>query len=436
MNQKNLKFSLKSITEYTNASPIRIIKILIGTLLTYLALRAYYYDFVTHAYLTPLFHYPLFPKLNWIINPTTIPYFFLGSLIFSSAMILEKKFPWSFIGYLICYIPIVSLDQTYYQDYQLAIIIICALLALTNTSNSKGIALKWEILSIRSLFSIILIWRGISYLYKDWLNGNVWTHIISSKFYYSPYLINVLESPILKTSIIILLPLFEITSAILPWKYPKYLIITTLYFIFYTNFYSYGTSLFDLNPIMIILGILSIAFIPNSTVTTVKNFITKYDYDQTQKSETPLSSKNKILKPLLLTFVIIQVLIPLNMYIFKDQIWYNSYPNFAWTMKQSTRIYSGHFIVVDPVTHKVIDRVIPKDQIKNSNSFITIAKKINKEFQDIYHFSPKIYGNFYIEINNRPRVPYTNPAIDLTKVDSKFEKHPHWILPPPAGYFD
>ena len=435
MNQENSNFNLKSITDQVSSTPLRFIKILLGILLTYFTLRAYYYDVIIYSYVIQTFRYPVWPQLNWIINTVTIPYFFLGSLICSIAIIFEKKFPWPFIGYLICFIPIVVFDQTYYQDYQLAIIITCVLLSLTNPSHNNRTSFKWELLSIKCLFSIILMWRGVAYLYTDWLNGDVWHHAVSTQLYYSPFLIKALQHPALTALIIALLPLLEITSAILPWKHPRYLIITWIYFIAYSIFYSYGNSIFGFNPIMSILGILSIAFIPTSLFEQLKIRLTKKYPQQSQSPTLSKPSRSRFLKPCLIIYVIIQLLLPFNIYVVKDQPWYNTIPSFAWTMKQESREYSGNFIIVDPVTNKVLDEVFAKDQIRYSSTILTMAKKINQEYQEAYHISPRVYGNISIKINNRPRVPYINPEIDLSKVDYKLERKPSWILPPPKGYF-
>ncbi len=442
-NQKNTSTSIENLilTPVINHSLI-LFKIMIGVLISFLAIRNIYFDFIHTAYINNTFYWPIWPQMAQHIPRSMFTYLNLGTLLFGIQIARQKWGAWSYFGYLICYLPLFTFNYTYYEDYQLLLITICVLLSLT--SHQKAIKSaqiqSWEILIFKLLFSSILLWRVIAYLNIAWLSGTTLKTVLAPTV-----LKNLLFSPSnwIIIAISISLPIFECCLALIPWKFPKLIpgLWIGLLLYFYTNIFF--DSEFQYSQMPLLLFALSTLFLPADYP---KNFIKKITQlldkiIQAGKSiSTPSQNSTQQISPtvktLIAVYVIIQLIIPLNVYtILPNHKWVITYPTFSWSMKKQRTVQYGYLTLVNPTT-KETSQIKPPDGVLDTPLTLLIyAHQLRDSYKSQYGVTPEIYAHLRKSINNRPITPYTNPEIDLSKVNYQFGKSPSWILPQPENYF-
>ena len=440
-NQKNTPTSIENLilTPVINHSLI-LFKIMIGVLISFLAIRNIYFDFIHTAYINNNFYWPIWPQIAQHIPRTMFIYLNLGTLVLGIQIARQKWGSWSYLGYLICYLPLFAFSYTYYEDYQLLLIFICLFLGLT--SHSKTVEPQkiqnWEILIFKLLFSSILLWRVIAYLNIGWLSGTTMKAILASTV-----LKNLLLSPSINWIVLIIsiaLPIFECCLALIPWKSPKLIPILWIGLLLYFYANNFFDSSFEYSQMPLLLFALSTLFLPADYP---KNFIKKVTHllDKVIQAGKSISTQSQQLSPmakaLIGVYVILQLIIPLNVYlILPNHKWVITYPTFSWSMKRQVSHKYGYISLVNPSTKEEISRIEPSQIILyTSLTLLKYTHQLRDDYKNRYGVNPEIYAHFAISINNRPITPYTNPEIDLSKVNYQFGKFPSWILPQPENYF-
>jgi hypothetical protein len=443
---QKFNFEAQIWSKISNQSLI-IFKSMFGLLIAYLAIRNIYFDFIKNAYINCEFFWPLLPVLYKKIPKLSLFYFNFAILIFGIQIMRHKWGSWAYIGFLLSYLPIFGFNYTYYQDYQLLIIIISVLLALTQNRKKTNPAVTeaWEILTLKVLFSTILFWRTAAYLNSDWLSGTTYNAIIQFKFAQQlPFLAQTLSISAIKFIIIFGLPIFESTSAVLPWKTKKYLPFLWLILIFYCTANSMINSVFLTSYTPILLILLSTLFLsPTYPTSLFKKFQTLLDVIVKTNKEAPkneikeIVKKSKIRSFIIYAYIILQLLIPLNIYFVQTNFkWEICYPLFAWTMKMQLFESEGFYTLKHPLTHQELIKInCPYSFTSSALCILAYGHKLRDQYQKQYGISPDVYADIKKSINKRPLVQWTDPTVNLSKITHKIGSDPSWISPMPKDYF-
>ncbi len=421
---------------------LRTFKFLFGVLISFFAIRNIYYDFINSAYINCDFNWPIFSIITNHIPKNILPYFNGGCLVFGIQIARQKWGNIAYYGYLACFLPIFGFNYTYYQDHQLLIIIICSLLSLTAFNSKNGVTENWEVLMLKLLFSSILLWRGIAYLNPDWFSGATYSAIIDEKLHY-PQISSTILSHNFTLFIIFALPIFEISSALLPWKFSKSLPLFWIGLLIYYSSNSLLDTKFEYSQMPLLLGLLSTVFLPTtyteSSLKKIKSVLSKLIQIGHTPPEKDQDKKGSQWIPILIwTYIAIQLIIPLNIYtIRKNFRWTITYPLFAWTMKLQATHKKGYYQIVNPATHAIIELIeAPRESMESDLTILRYAHQLRDHYKKEHNLTPDIYAHINRSIDSHPYVQWSNPSINLSVTDYQVTKSPSWIQPQPKDYFN
>ena len=443
---KKFNFEIQIWSKISNQS-LTVFKSLFGILITYLAIRYIYFDFIKIAFINCDFSWPIWPTLTQKIPKSSLVYLNIALIIFGIQITRQKWANWPYIGFLLCYLPLFGFNYSYYQDHQLLIIIICILLTLTqNTKTSNSIVTEiWEVLIFKILFSGILFWRAIAYLNYDWLSGATYQATIHFSFAEQlPLLTQTLSITTIKYIIVFGLPIFELTSSILPWKTKKYLPFLWIILSFYSIVNSMIDSVFATSFTPILLILLSTLFLspsyPTRLIEKLQKILTsiiKINKKTSQNGTKEFDENSKTTLFFIYAYIALQLLIPLNIYLrSSDARWSKCYPVFAWTMKNSILNSVGYYTLKHPVSDQELLKVqCPREMTFSALSILKYGHKLRDQYQKQYGISPDVYADIKKSINKRPLVQWTDPTVNLSKITHKIGSDPSWISPMPKDYF-
>jgi hypothetical protein len=430
------------LTTIPNQS-LMMFKLLFGIAISFFAIKNIYYDFINLAYIKSDFFWPIWPTLIQTLPKSVFSYFNIGTLIFGIQIARQRWGNWPYWGYLLCIIPLFTFNTTYYLDHQLLLIIIALLLSLTSSTKEieNNTIQIWEITLFKLLFSGVLAWRVIAYLNINWLSGVTIKAMIKGTNF------NMSSIPDLHwflVAISIGMLIFEICFALIPWKFPKSVPWFWIGLFIYFQINNLIDSRFAFSQMPLLFFILSTLFLsptyPKKILDNLsQNFekISKIGNSAFDSSKNKLDTLPLLTKSLILTYVIIQLIIPLNIHtILLNHRWHLSYQPFAWTMKKQITGIAGEVIIVHPTTKEIISRIkVEKKTFDTSAIFLIYIHRLRDEYKKKYGFTPEIYADVKKSVNLRPWAQYTDPTINLAHINYKFGKYPSWVLPQPDNYF-
>lgn len=150
-------------------------------------------------------------------------------------------------------------------------------------------------------------------------------------------------------------------------------------------------------------------------------------------------SGKQILKYFFLSFLCLQVLLPLRHWFIKGDVLFTEEGHrLSWRMMLRSKSGYTSFKLVDKATNQKIPFVITNYITpKQYNSFATkpdmiwqLAQRINKIYKERDGIDVAVYATTYVSVNGKPSLKLIDDTVDLTQVDWNYFGHSEWVLLP------
>jgi len=411
-------------------------------------LRYFFSGWIPRYWLEPTFHFKYY-GFEWVQTPPGdfmyLHFFALG--ILSIFIIFGFKYRISTTLFFLGFTYMFLLDQSRYLNHFYLIAWISFLMifipahralsidALRNKKLRSDTVPAWPLWLLRAQIGIVYFFGGIAKLNPDWLRGEPLRMWLSERvdfplvgphftdewvvysFAYSALLIDLLVVPFLL------------------WKKTRLVAFGIVF-----TFHVFNNELFDIGIFPWFMIFATLLFFSPDWPRRLVNFVRRI---QVEKKYRPFKSANdekvkKIIIILFLSFLTVQVLIPIRHYFYPGEVsWTEEGHNFSWHMKLRDKESWGiAFYATDPTTEKTW-RIYPNEHLKKGQ-ISDMSKRPDMILQYAHHLADlqrnegydqiEIRANVVTSLNGRAPQFLIDPKVNLAEQPISILPK-SWIIP-------
>lgn len=302
--------------------------------------------------------------------------------------------------------------------------------SITSFFRESKLVSNWNYLVFKLLIFIVYFYGGLAKINSDWLVGHPLKGWLSGRMELGEVISGLLED----------------NNVILFMSYYGLFLDLSVGFLLFHNKLKY-LALFLLVPFHIFNHFLwNIGVFPWMSIFMTLLFFTdeistlfKFDF----RGRTSFNSKNKnIISMLLLSFFIIQLLLPLRQFLYQGKTsWHGCGEYFSWRMMLTDRqgavrmkIFNQDYVYLGEVSLSdyINDRQLYA-MIHVPSTFVPFSKYIESEIladkRNVNLTDILIFVDVFKTINNRPFQRVIDPTIDLTSIEYSIFSRGSYILP-------
>ncbi|MCG8329015.1 MAG: HTTM domain-containing protein [Chitinophagales bacterium] len=436
-------------SQYAEAAPLAVFRILFGTLMFISLLRFYANGWIEKLYLEPSFFFS-YTGFEWIkpLGSWTYLIFVLGALS-AIGVALGYRYRLSATVFFLSFTYIELMDKTTYLNHYYFVSLVSFLMillpanayfsvdALKNENLRKQYIPAWTIDAIKLMLAIVYFYAGLAKLNSDWL-----FHAMPLKIWLSAKTSLPVIGPWLQESWVHYA--FSWAGMIYDLSIPFLLLwprTRLLGFTFVVIFHVVTRLLFPIGmfPFIMILSTL-IFFSADFHHRFLHQLSRILRLDKRIFDNRIKMSKGTfthLLIPVIVLFFVFQLTLPFRYVLQPGELfWTEQGYRFSWRVMLMEKAGYANFKVVDSSTGKrfYVDNSqfltpFQEKQMATQPDFILeYALYLEQYYQQQGIADPEIYVESYVSLNGRGSQPYVNPDIDLTQQDISPDNR-NWILP-------
>lgn len=427
--------------KYIDNSALIVFRILFGLLIFLESVGAIFTGWVKRTLIDPDFTFS-FIGFEWLQPlPGNWMYLFYAVMGgFGLLVMLGYKYRVGIIGFSIMWAATYFMQKSSYNNHYYLLMLLNGLMILMPANRAYALDSKYnpEIRSngmpqwcrfilILQMF-IVYTYGAIAKLYPDWLDTTVIEILMKNKQHYL-IIGDLLQEKTLHYILAYGGILYDgLIIPLLLWKPTrKYAFIASI------GFHLFNSIVFQVGIFPYLALGFSVFFFEPKTIRRLFLRRKKPFSEHLIK----VSSYSKPITIVLIVYFIIQVVLPLRHWGFKDDVlWTEEGHRMSWRMMLRSKGGYAKYTVVDKKNNIRIpiklSHYLSRKQIKSASGkpdviwqFAQILKqKFAANGQDV-----QVFVNCYISVNGRPKKQLIDPNVDLASVPWEPFKHSEWILP-------
>lgn len=432
-----------------SASPLAVFRIGFGLIMLYSIMRFYFMGWIEKVYINPKFHFKYY-GFEWIPDLGEFTYILFFICAITSIMItLGLKYKLSIILFFSCFTYIELLEKTVYLNHYYFISVLSFLLIFLPLnavfsfdniiSNKKETKVpNWTIDCLKLLLAIVYIYAGIAKINHDWLIEamplKLWLTSkydlpIIGEYFMQKVWVHYLMSwgGMLYDLSIPFLLLFKKTR-----KFGFFMVVF---------FHAFTRVLFPIGVFPIVMIISSLIFLDEKFHTRVINFIKNlllkfFQLKKREKFDVAPKSTSKITTVIIITFFIIQLIMPSRHMMYPGNImWHEQGYRFSWRVMLMEKIgYSTFKIEQENGTYFYVKNEehltsYQEKQMSFQPDFILeYAHYLGEFYKKKGMDNIKVFADSFVSLNGRKSQRFVEPDINLLEIKDSF-RNKEWILP-------
>ncbi|MDH7446971.1 HTTM domain-containing protein [Aquimarina sp. 2201CG14-23] len=442
----NLNEYLKKNTE---AAPLAVFRIFFGVLMLLSIIRFWSYGWIHKLYIHPTFFFSYYGFD--FVKPIGIYTYFIFILCGISAICITigYKYRIAIITFFLSFTYIELMDKTTYLNHYYFISILSFLLIFLPANayysvdaKLKGISFQkipaWTIDTLKLLLGIVYFYAGLAKLNSDWLLKAMPLKIWLPSKYDIPLIGGFMNEEWLHY-------MFSYTGVIYDLSIPFLLLhrkTRGFAFVMVVVFHILTRVLFPIGMFPYIMIVGTLIFFDSTVHHKILELIAKIfrirkaSFD-TNKSLSFLQSHIKIVRPILVSFFVIQLLLPFRNILYPGELfWTEEGYRFSWRVMLMEKAGYANFKIVDKETGKrfyvdnddFLTSFQQKQMATQPDFILEYAHYLKKHFENQGHNNVQVFVESYVTLNGRLSSQYIDPNVDLGKQKESF-KHKTWIIP-------
>jgi len=427
--------------KHIDNSALIVFRIIFGLLIFLESIGAIFTGWVKHTLIDPEFTFT-FIGLEWLqpLPGNWMYLYYIIMSIFGFCVMIGYKYRFNIIAFTLMWIATYLMQKSSYNNhyYFLCLLSVVMIFLPANrylsvdakqNPNIKSNAMpQWSALILMFHMFLVYTYGSIAKLYPDWLDTTVVELMMKGKQHY--HLIGDLLQQkwvhyflayggILFDGLIIPLLLFKRTR--------KWAFFASVFF------HLFNSIVFQVGIFPYLSLAFALFFFEPKTIQ--KLFLKKkYFYD---KAEVIVPRYKKLLAVLLMSYFIVQLLLPLRHHFIQDDVlWTEEGHRMSWRMMLRTKGGIANYKVIDKSSNKEIpikiNIYLTGKQMRHASTKPDViwqfAQYLKKDFK-AKGIDIEVYVNSRISVNGKPFKSLINPEIDLASVKWNAFKHSDWILP-------
>lgn len=434
------KFLFKQIDN----SSLIVFRILFGLLIFLESVGAIFTGWIKRTMVEPDFTFN-FIGFDWLqpLPGDGMYYYYLVMGIFGIFVMIGYKYRWSMIAFTLMWASTYYMQKASYNNHYYLLILLSTFMCFVpaNRYLSVDAKLNPEIKSIKMpnwskwifiiQMTIVYTYASVAKLYPDWLDTTVIKQLMLAKKHY--YVIgDLLQNNTLHYFIAYAGILYDgLVIPLLLYKPTRKFAIACSFVFHIFNSIVFQVGIFPFLSLGFILF-----FLDQDVVHRL--FLKKKPFYQ-EENEVIVPKSSSYVKPIFITYFIIQILLPLRHWTIEDSVLRTEEGHrLSWRMMLRTK--SG------VIAYKVVDKATGKSEIINHRKMVSrkqshlvatkpdviwqFAQRLKKQYkekgQDIEVYA--IHNK--ISINGKGFKPFIDPNVDLAAAKWDFFRHNTWILDP------
>ncbi|MDP4827846.1 MAG: HTTM domain-containing protein [Flavobacteriales bacterium] len=429
------KYLFKSVSAW----PLITLRVAFGVLMTFGALRFWYYGWIEELYIKPNFHFQYFglelPTLSEAGMYFVFMLFVLLSILFTLGFYFRIVAPLLFITF--CYIELIDVS-TYLNHYYFVSIVLfffCfvpaarmfSMDALRARNSASREVPAWTINIFLLQIGIVYFFAGLAKLHSDWLLEALPLKLWLPARAHLPLIGSLLEKPIAAY-------IFSWAGCIYDLSIPFILLYKPTRFIGYLTVIAFHILTWILFPIGIfpwVMIVMTLAFFPPAAHA---QFWRRYiPAEGTTQSEPPRNKK--LVSAMVVLFFTIQILLPLRFIVQSENLFWDELGfRFSWRVMLMEKSGDVQFRVSDTCGHSYI--VEPSQQLTKLQ-YTQMSTQPDLILQYAHHIAKlnsrdcavtSIHAESYVSLNGRGSRPFIDPAVNLLEVTDNGDRLT-WLMP-------
>ncbi len=428
-------------------APLVTFRVLYGLLMTYGALRFMLNGWVEKLYGEPTFFFKFY-GFHWVPEPgVTGAYLLYGCMAVCGLLIALGLFYRPAVAlFFLSFTWAELIDATNYLNHYYLAAILSLFLFFIPANGARSLdALIWPKLRRATLpawcrwaviaqLSLVYFFAGLAKLNSDWLFQAMPLAIWLPEHASLPLIGPLLAEPVTAYIFSWAGAIYDLTIVgWLLWKPSRPIAYLAVLGFHLMTWLLFNIGLF---PLIMITSTL-IFFSPEWHARIWGLPSNSVDSNESLPDQPQISGKDQVIvKSLLATFFIVQLLLPLRALAYPGStFWTEEGYRFGWRVMLVEKIGQATFTVHDPETGR-------RAEVDNREFLTKFQEKqmaIQPDFmvQYAHHLAGiflaqgkevEVYVESYVALNGRKSRPYIDPEVDLTKCKESF-KHKTWILP-------
>jgi len=429
------KYLFKSVSAW----PLITLRVAFGVLMTFGAVRFWYYGWIEELYIKPNFHFQYFglelPTLSEAGMYFVFMLFVLLSILFTLGFYFRIVAPLLFITF--CYIELIDVS-TYLNHYYFVSIVLfffCfvpaarmfSMNALRARNSASHEVPAWTINIFLLQIGIVYFFAGLAKLHSDWLLEALPLKLWLPARAHLPLIGSLLEKPIAAY-------IFSWAGCIYDLSIPFILLYKPTRFIGYLTVIAFHILTWILFPIGIfpwVMIVMTLAFFPPASHEQFwKRFMPA---EGTTQSEPPRNKK--LVSAMVVLFFTIQILLPLRFIVQSENLFWDELGfRFSWRVMLMEKSGDVQFRVSDTCGHSYI--VEPSQQLTKLQ-YTQMSTQPDLILQYAHHIAKlnsrdcavtSIHAESYVSLNGRGSRPFVDPTVNLLEVTDNGDRL-KWLMP-------
>lgn len=433
------KFFEKYLFASVSAWPLITLRVAFGILLTFGALRFWYYGWIEDLYITPSFHFQYFglylPKLSEASMYFIFMLFVLLSILFTLGLFFRIVAPLLFITFTFIELIDVSTYLNHYYFVSIALFFFCfvpaarmfSMDALRTGNRLSQEVPAWTINIFLLQIGIVYFFAGIAKLHSDWLLEALPLKLWLPARGHLPIIGPLLEEPVAAY-------IFSWAGCIYDLTIPFILLNKrTRLFGYFTViiFHILTWLLFPIGIFPWVMMAMTLAFFPPSAHEKFwRRFV------NTKSESTPTQFKfNSLITTSILVFFTIQVLLPWRYLVQSENLFWDELGfRFSWRVMLMEKSGDVQFRVIDSCGRRYI---VDPSQHLSKLQYTQMSTQPDLILQYAHHIRSTyssdctvtaIHADSYVNLNGRGSRPYIDPNVNLLTVTDQGDRLT-WLLP-------
>ena len=420
-------------------SPLIVFRIIFGFLIAAEAWGAIATGWVKRTLIEPLFTFN-FIGLDFL-QPLPGDWMYVYYAIMGLAgvfVMIGYKYRLNIIIYTIMWTVVYLMQKTSYNNHYYLLVLLLIFMAIVPAHTYKSIDARqnpnikrhdmpnWVIIFIIGLLWIVYTYAALAKIYPDWLDGTVPKMLMASKSHF--YLVgDFLQQTWVHYIIAYFGILFDllIVPALL-WKKSR-----NIAFIISIFFHLFNSFIFHIGIFPYMSLAFTLFFYPKEFIN--RRFLNSKPFYNKVKVAVP--KYHKILTGFMISFLLIQFLLPLRHWFIKgDVLWTEEAHRMSWRMMLRTKSSTAAIKIVNKTQNKTYyvnkdDYLTPKQQRKlaKPDGIWQFTQRLTEEYKAKGE-SIEIYVRSRVSVNGGPYKVLVDPKQDFTKATWDYFFHNDWVL--------
>ncbi|NQW29745.1 MAG: HTTM domain-containing protein [Ignavibacteria bacterium] len=448
------------VSQESSPTPLAVARILFGMLMVFSSVRFVALGWVDAQYIRPVMHFG-YSGFEWVTS-VGYPgmYIVFGAMILSAVgIMLGAWYRTSAVMFFLLFTYVELIDKTYYLNHyyfvSIAALLFCILPAnsafsidaLRKRAIARVVIPRWTTDVLKIQISIVYFFAGIAKINPDWLFNAMPLRIWLPAHDSMPILGSLFALPFTPWIFSWMGMLFDVTIPFFLWnnKTRWYAYATVVAFHSVTGF------LFQIGVFpLVMMGMTLIFLIPsfnpnaassailagstNSSVSTKPTGTTK----PTGSTETrsPLQKLYPVLRPLLVVFFAVQILLPLRFLLYSGNLfWTEEGYRFSWRVMLMEKSGAATFYVLDKNTGRTgvvangefLNPHQEKQMAMQPDMIVQYARWLREHYAQHGVAEPMVMADVWVTLNGQPSRQLVDPNVDLSREELGMHQY-KWVL--------